>query len=114
MARRRCETGQVELSSSVFWPILLCSAAVLALWLDARFPKLAVGTLQGAVLHAAASLLVITLIVPGVAQLVLGPQTLLAIEAAAIGIVLPGFTYALLACLWLVKVGHRALAGELR
>lgn len=102
----------MALPSSVFWPALLCGAAALALWLDVRFPRLGVGSLQVAILHAATGLFVVSFAVPAVAQLVLTWETLVAIEAAAIGIVLPGFTYALLACLWLVKLGRRALAGD--
>lgn len=100
--------------SSVFWIVLPCAAAALALWLDVRYPKLAAASLQTAVFHAAASFLVISVVVPGIAQAVLVSETLLAIEVAAIGIVLPGFVYALSACLWLVKLGRQALSGELR
>lgn len=100
--------------SSLFWVALPCAAAALALWLDVRYPRLSADSLQTAMLHAAASFLVITLVVPGVAQAVLVSDSLLAIEVAAIGVVLPGFVYALLACYWLVKVGQKALSGELR
>ncbi len=105
----------MALSSSIFWAALLCAAAVLAIWLDVRVPRLEAASLQAAVFHAAAALLVITLVVPALSQLLLAwSETLLTIEAAAIGIVLPGFTYSLLAALWLVKLSRRALAGDLR
>lgn len=100
------------LSSSLFWVALLCGAAALAVWLDVRLPRLEAASLEAAVLHAATALLVIVLLVPAVAELVLArSESLVAIEVAAIGVVLPGFTYSLLAALWLMKLGRRSLAG---
>lgn len=102
------------LSPGLFWIVLLCSAAVLAVWLDARFPQLQATSVGRLILHAATSLFVLVFLVPALARPVVQLQTLLAIEAAAVGIVLPGFTYALLSCVWLVRLGQRSLTGDLR
>lgn len=103
----------MPLSPGLFWVVLFFAAGALALWLDVRFPRLGEGGTQKLFLHAAASFIVVTSVVPAVVRVVLAPETLVAVETAAIAVVLPGFTYALLSCLWLLKLGRRAITGDL-
>ena len=90
--------------------LFLCSgSALLALWLVTRFPERGPEDMTKAMLHVAASVVVLQLLVPAIhavsATGVPGAQFLV-----SFGIVLPGLTYVFVAAAWLI----RAAAGRLR
>ena len=87
-------------------------AGAIALWIDARFPRLAPQDLPKALLHVIAS----TAIGYGSGHAM---QTLFASEeprvifAAAFGLGFPSIVYCLLAGVWVIKVTQRAMSGYL-
>lgn len=97
-----------------FAVVLAVAAALLALWVEVRFPGL--GPRRGAVLvvHVASSLVVLYAAMPALMRAVLDHGLPAAGPTAAVGVALPALTYALLAMLWSLKVAQRLIAGPLR
>ena len=90
---------------------LTLGAAVLAFWLDARFPGLRPKTAAQGLIHAAIG--VFTMFgAAGLLQLVYGiPDK--ALMAMVLGVFLPSLVYALLAGLWMLRaLANLTLAGR--
>ena len=80
---------------------LTLSAALLALWLDTRFPALRPNTAAQGLTHAAIGVFAM-LGAAGLLQFVYGiPQA--AFMAIVLGVFLPALTYALLGGLWMLR-----------
>jgi hypothetical protein len=90
---------------------LTLGAAMLAFWLDARFPGLRPKTAAQGLIHAAVG--VFTMFgAAGLLQLVYGiPDR--AFMAMVLGVFLPSLTYALLAGLWMLRaLANLTFAGR--
>ena len=90
--------------------LFLCSgAALLALWVVARFPDFGPDDVTKALLHVALSVVVLQLLVPAIHAV--GATGLPGAPfVVSFGIVLPGLTYVFMAAGWLI----RATAGRLQ
>jgi len=90
--------------------LFLCSgAALLALWVVARFPDFGPDDVTKALLHVALSVVVLQLLVPAIHAV--GATGLPGAQfVVSFGIVLPGLTYVFAAAGWLI----RATAGRLQ
>ena len=87
-------------------------AGAIALWIDARFPRLAPQEMAKAFLHVGASLAV------GYAsgqamQMLLASEDPRIILAAVFGLGFPSIVYCLLAGVWVIKLTQRAMSGYL-
>jgi hypothetical protein len=95
---------------SVFFVVI---GALMALWIDARFPRLAPEELRAAAIRLGAAFLVAQLAVPA-AGYVAAPLS----ETARIGIALTiGFcalTLLMLATVWVVKIAQGLVGGRFR
>jgi hypothetical protein len=90
----------------------LAGAAVLALWIDVRFRRLAPGDLRWAMAHLVAATVANEALdarLGGFVASSLPHGTLIAI----FGVILPLVVYAL-AAIWVLRIAHRALSGHLR
>jgi hypothetical protein len=90
---------------------LTLGAAMLALWLDARYPGLRPKTAAQGLIHAAVG--IFTMFgAAGLLQLVYGiPDS--AFMAMVLGVFLPSLVYALLAGLWMLRaLANLTLAGR--
>jgi hypothetical protein len=92
--------------------LFLCSgAALLALWLAMRFPEFGPDDVTKALLHVAASVVVLQLLVPAIQ--VVGATGLPGAQfVVSFGIVLPGLTYVFLAAAWLIRAAGSRLQGR--
>jgi hypothetical protein len=90
---------------------LTLGAALLALWLDTRFPALRPKTAAHGLTHAAIGVFAM-LGAAGLLQFVYGiPQT--AFMAIVLGVFLPALTYALLGGLWMLRaLANLTFAGR--
>ena len=91
------------MSNTLFGVVLVVGAALLALWLDVRFPREGL-TLQRATGHAIAALALVHLVPGGVTS----PAAKLALVLC---VLLPVLVYALLTAVWFVRLMQRALGS---
>lgn len=96
----------MALSNGTFVLVLTAGAALLALWLDARLPKLAPPTLKRVIPHVGLALVALHLM-PGLASTV---TVLLALFA----IVLPALVYTFLTAIWFIRIAQSTLASGVR
>ncbi len=101
-------------SRQLFLIALVVASALLAVWVSVRVPRLTPQTLAGTVVHVVVGLLAVNTLVPGAMAPLLASDSLLALEVAVVAVALPGFTYALLASLWLLQVCQGALTRGVR
>lgn len=97
---------------AVFAVAYLAGAAAIALWIDARFPRLAPTDVMRAIAHLFAA---------AVANSLLDQRLAVAVSSlphgrliAVLGVVLPLVVYAALAAIWVLRIAHRTLSGHLR
>jgi hypothetical protein len=88
-------------------------AGAIALWFDARFPRLAPRDLVKAMLHVAASLAVAYAAGPAMQMLTTSDDKRIVL-LGVFGLGFPSVVYCLLAGVWMIKVAHRTLSGNLR
>ena len=99
------------MSMTLFVVCLRAGAAVLALWLVVRFPEAGPSDVTTALLHVAASAVILQLLVPAIH--LVGHLGLPGAQfAASFGIVLPGLTYVFVAQAWLIRAAARRLQGR--
>jgi hypothetical protein len=98
------------LSINVFLILFAAGAAVVALWIDARFPGLAPGSFRASFVHAGVSLVLGQLIVPLGIQAVSASGSPSLALASVLGLGLPALVYCFLAALWVMKL----LAAQMR
>ena len=89
------------MSNGTFALVLPVGAALLALWLDARLPKLAPASMRRVILHIAAALLTL--------QLIPGANSTAMLYVAIFGVALPGLVYTFLAAIWFIRIAQSAL-----
>ena len=92
------------MSSGTFGIVLVCSAALLALWLNARKPHLAPADMKGLILHAALAL-VLTQLIPG------GESSISFAFVVLFASALPVLVYAFLVAIWVIRFAQGALAA---
>jgi len=92
--------------------LIAVGGAAIALWIDARFSRLAPGDFRGIMLHAGAALLVGSLVPPGI-QLLLAPESPGLTLLAIFGVAFPAIVYAFLVMFWTVKMAQTHLRGLL-
>ena len=101
------------MSVGVFLVSILFGAGAIAVWIDARFPKLAPADGRLTLLHGGVALVVARL-VPGGMGLVLGGGSPIQALVAIFGVAFPALTYALLVSIWMIKLAQRTLGGAFR
>jgi hypothetical protein len=96
----------------LFVLFLALGAALIAIWIDFRLPRLAPANLRATFVHAAAAFVALA-IAPLAADSVFSPSASFLVRLAALlGIVFPVLVYAFLALGWLMKPLARGLAGR--
>jgi hypothetical protein len=96
----------VALSNGTFVLVLTVGAALLALWVDARFPKLAPASLKRVILHVAFAFVVL--------QLLSGLAAGVTVYVALFAVVLPALMYAFLTAIWFIRIAQSMLASGVR
>jgi hypothetical protein len=92
--------------------LFLCSgAALIALWLVTRWPERGPDDMTKALLHVAASVVALQLLVPAI-HLVGATGVPAAQFVVSFGIVLPGLTYVFVAAAWLIRAAAGRLQGR--
>jgi hypothetical protein len=90
------------MSPMIFGVAFAAGAGAIALWTDARFPKLFPEEVRGVILHTIGAFAVLH-IVGGI----VGPFVaagLLPALLTLVGLALPGVAYAFLVCIWAIKL----------
>lgn len=88
-------------------------AGAIALWIDARFPRLAPLDLIRAMLHVAASLAVAYAAGPAMQMLTTSDDDRVVL-LGVFGLGFPSIVYCLLAGVWMIKLAHRTFSGNFR
>jgi hypothetical protein len=91
--------------------LIALGAGAIALWIDARFPRLAPEQIQSALLHVGAALLVGALVVPPAMAFVISLQTTLSTLVSIFAIGFPSIVYSLLAGVWIIKLSTGVIGG---
>lgn len=97
------------MDDTLFVICMALGSAAIALWVKARFPRLAPRTIGLALLHVAAAMLAGQLLVPaglGAAG-ALGSHAWIVV--GLLGVALPALVYAFLACAWMIGLAQGAL-----
>ena len=97
------ETSRREMGKETFLLLFVLGAAVIAVWIALRLPKLAPRSFRWAWAHLAAALVAGAVLGP-VLHAVPGLPSKLSVLVALFGVALPAITYMLLAGMWLVQV----------
>lgn len=92
---------------------LAIGAALIAVWVDVRFPSLEPSKLQSLILHVAAATIIGRMAVPAAIHSSVD-STRLVLLIAVFGVAFPLAVYNLLAGLWMLKLVQRTFAGHLR
>jgi hypothetical protein len=100
------------MSPHSFVVVLVLASALLAFWVGARFPSFGPHTLAFGVLHLFCGFAAIRAIA-GLTNAVLAMSAETARYLVPFGIALPLFTYAFLTGLWLTRLIHRSVSGDL-
>jgi hypothetical protein len=98
-------------SSNVAALILILGAAVLAGWVDFRFPRLSPGSFTGVGLHMLCSLFAVEI---GMRVLGMAARDPAPVMAALFGAALPATMYMMIATFWLLKLLHGMLGRAVR
>ena len=91
------------MSGGIFSAALLCGAAMLALWVNARKPNLAPEGLSHVLLHAGIALALMKLIPSSGSSIAFAFVVVFAV-------VVPVFVYAFLVAIWAIRLGQGAAA----
>jgi hypothetical protein len=91
--------------------VIIVGAAVLAAWVDVKFPRLSPASFMGAGLHMIASVLAIQL---GMNVLGSTPHEAVPVMVALFGAALPATMYLILSAFWLLKLLHRLVGRTVR
>jgi hypothetical protein len=91
--------------------VIICGAAVLAGWVDFRFPRLAPASFVGVGLHMVASMFAVQI---GMNVLGAAPHEAVPVLTALLGAALPATMYLILSAFWLLKLLHGLVARTVR
>lgn len=94
------------MSNGTFALVLSAGAALLALWIDARLPKLAPASMRRVFLHVGAAMLTLH-VIPGASSTAM-------IYLAVFGVALPALVYSFLAAIWFIRLAQTALGSGVR
>jgi hypothetical protein len=97
------------MSPQVFGVALVISAAVLALWIYVRFPKLAPEQMLKIVLHAATAFVLLHFVSGVIDSVAGGPRG--TVMVAVLGVGLPSIAYSFLVGIWMIKLFQGAQSG---
>ena len=89
------------MSNGTFALVLTAGAALLALWIDARLPKLAPATMRLVLLHVGVAVLTL--------QVIPGASSNAMIYVALFGGALPALVYGFLTAIWFIRLAQAAL-----
>jgi hypothetical protein len=89
------------LSNGTFALVLTAGAALLALWIDTRLPKLAPASMRRVFLHVGAAMLTL--------HLIPGANSNAMIYVAVFGVALPALVYSFLTAVWFIRLAQSAL-----
>ncbi len=96
----------------MFVLFLALGAAIIALWIDLRFPRLAPMTLRANFVHAAVAFVALIIVPVAIEPMFSVGQSLIVQLVALIGIMFAVLVYGFLAFTWLVKPLARGLPGR--
>lgn len=94
--------GEAGLSPTVFAVCFLVGAAVIALWIDVRFPGLAPSSFGGTVLHVGGTIVGAQLLTPLATHFLGGSAFLTLVSTFAVGF--PALVYTLLVAIWIIRI----------
>lgn len=100
------------MTPTIFVPVLALGAALIALWIDLRFPSLAPMNLRTCFIHAAVAFVALAIVPIAVEPTFSGSQSLLAKLVALFGILFPALVYSFLSLKWLLKPLASGLLGR--
>ncbi len=89
------------MSNGTFALVLTAGAALLALWIDTRLPKLAPASMLRVFLHVGAAMLTL--------HLIPGAHSTAMIYVAVFGVALPALVYSFLTAIWFIRLAQSAL-----
>ncbi len=89
------------MSNGTFALVLTAGAALLALWIDTRLPKLAPASMRRVFLHVGAAMLTL--------HLIPGANSNAMIYVAVFGVALPALVYSFLTAVWFIRLAQSAL-----
>lgn len=101
-----------RLTTSAFAIFFLVGSAVIALWLDFRFPRLGPETVKAVLIHVGLTLVAAQLLFPFAFHALGASRTLTLV--AVFGVALPILTYSLLVAVWVLKLVANASRGLFR
>jgi hypothetical protein len=93
------------MSAQTFVMFLCLGAALLAFWIAVRFPNLGPGTLTGALLHLAVSVVVGMPVAPVMSRII-SVGFPFSILVAVFAVALPALVYMFLAGAWLIRTAQ--------
>lgn len=99
------------MSPSLFVLFLALGAAIIALWIEMRFPALAPATLRASLVHAAAASVALVFVPIAFDPMFAVGHALVVELVALFGGIFPVLVYAFLTFTWLVKPLARGLPG---
>ena len=100
------------MSPALFLFLLALGAAVIAVWIDLRFPGLAPETLRANFVHAAVAFVALTIVPVVIDPMFSNGQSLIVQLVALFGILFAVLVYAFLALAWLVKPLATGISGR--
>ena len=89
------------MSNGTFALALAAGAALIALWIDTRLPRLAPADLKRVLLHVVAAFVAL--------QLIPGATSNTMVYVALFGVALPALTYSFLSAIWFIRLAQSAL-----
>ena len=89
------------MSNGTFALALAAGAALLALWIDTRLPRLAPADLKRVLLHVVAAFVAL--------QLIPGATSNTMVYVALFGVALPALTYSSCPAIWFIRLAESAL-----
>jgi hypothetical protein len=98
-------------SPTIFVLFLALGAAIVALWIELRFPALAPVTLRASLVHAAVAFLALVAVPVAFDPMLAVGDSPIVVLVALFGGVFPVLVYAFLTLTWLVKPLARGLPG---
>jgi hypothetical protein len=92
-----------------FLMVLTVGAAAIALWINARFPKLAPDGIRTAIIHVGAAMLVGQVLLPSLTDVIPGSNPVMRALVITFILGLPALVYTLLASIWVIRIAQGAL-----
>ncbi len=102
------------MSTSTFILCLAVGGALLALWLHVRFPRLGDSGWRRVLVHLAFALVVVQAVMPAALRGAVAHEAPGTSVVAALGLVLPAFTYVFLSSIWFLRLAQGLLGGTHR